>query len=810
MSDVVWGEGPFTAKTMLLGMCPGPEELREGRPFVGGSGRVLDRSLQRVGLARSACYVTNLVKHFVKPGNPLPRSLIEQDRGMLDKELDMLVNLTVIITLGKEAFDGLTGRDFKIRHNRANAEKSRTYWIRGCPYEWHRNGKSLWVIPCVHPSFVIRTGFVESPLFEVDLERGARFHNGARPPSEHFNFNPTNHEVAQYVEECRATGEFGLDIETPETAVDDDELDPQLKVPIELVGISARVGESVGVRPDQFGLLRRLFDENTGRKLDCWAHNGGNFDFYHLKNTLGYTLAGTTQNDCMLGMHLLWPHLTNKDAATCFSIFTDMPYYKNTRKLDPDFYDTVGNGRDTYGALWAGHSIMREMRKYGKMESLFHSHMMEVTEWVNEVRVKGVNTDVQRSETTYLSLARTLQAYEQWWEKNIPGFSWSSPKQLIGLFRSMGMPIFKRKRQKKDSDGNKTTTLTETCDDEALEQYVKRGNKTAGLIQKMREVKHARDLISIARPDGRIYPRLKLHGQVGGRIQAVDGYVQTIPEEICGVYPRAIIVPDQPQTQAILCADYSQIELRLYAIQSGARSLLDRMAQNDYIYGFFYEQIFGRPFFNPGPRTKKNIADFVRPWEILVAKSWPLGFIYGRGIPDPTEQMTRAKCKEVFDKFHAENPEIRRFHTQLEFTAARQGYLLSPFGRIRRFPNPKAARNEILAFPGQSVAVDVLIRNAIRTLPGLLRPFNGRLLFTVHDSVVCQFDAVHAARVDEVVCSAMEAPLPELDNWSIPTERKYGHNWGELKSLDKFIREMDAEPTRTVRDVQTTVTREVE
>jgi DNA polymerase I-like protein with 3'-5' exonuclease and polymerase domains len=659
----------------------------------------------------------------------------------------------------------------------------------------------------------MRTGFVESPLFEVDLERVARFNNGARPPDEHFNYHPTDREVIEYVDECIAAGEFGTDIETPEAAVDDDELDPTYITPVELVGLSARVGESVGVRPDQFDLIKRLFAARPdGKRLTCWTHNGGNFDYPKLR--AWFDLDGIRKADTMLGMHLLWPHLTNKDAATCFSIFGDIPYYKNTRLIDPGFYNTVGNCRDTYGALWAGRNILRAMRQFPRMEDLFWNHMMGIVDWITEVRVKGTNCDTVQADRVFLTLMKTLEAYEVWWNKNIPAFSWSSPKQLINLFSQMGMPIFKRKREKKDEDGNKVRTFTPTCDDEALEEYVKRGNKTAALVQTMRGLKHAGDFMSIAKSDGRIHPRLKAHGQVGGRIQAVDGNVQTIPEELAGIYPREIVVPDDPSTQSIGCADYSQIELRLYAIQSGARSLLDRMATGDYIYGFFYEDIFGKPFFKAGqPRTKRAILPEIRPWEILVVKSWPLGFIYGRGIPEPTPEMiktlgavaARKRPREIHDRFHRENPEIKRFHTQLEFQASRTGYLISPFGRIRRFPNVKGAYNEILAFPGQSVAVDILIRNALRKLPTLLAPFGGRLLFPVHDSAVFQFETKYVREVDQVVANAMEAPLPELDNWAIPTERKYGPNWGKLTSLDKFIERMDPLAVGAVGDTQTAV-----
>jgi uracil-DNA glycosylase family 4 len=787
---VVWGEGPFSAKVIILGQNPGEEEMQYGRPFCGGSGRVLDRACQRVGLARGACYVTNISKHFVPPGRPLSPALIAQDRWMLDKELDMLKDAEVILTLGTEPFNALTGKSLKTRHHRKNAEKSPNYWLRGAPYKWERNGKSYWILPAVHPSFVMRTGFAEGPLFELDLERARRFNEGARPPSEHFNYNASDQEVIEYVRECVTAKECGLDIETPEVSIDDDDLDPLYVTPIELIGLSCRIGESVGVRPDQFSLLKPLLEREDGQLTTCWTFNGGNFDFYHLRKN-GFSLSGIRRADAMLGMHLLWPHLINKDAATCFTIFCDIPYYKNTRLLDPQFYNTVGNCRDTYGALWAGRNQLREMRKFPRMESLFWN-MISICDLINEMRVLGVNTDVPESNKVYLTLMKTLQAYEGWWDKNIPLFSWSSPKQLIEMFRRMGMPIYKRKRQKKDEDGNKVMKMTETMDDDALEMYVKKGNKTAGLIQTMRGLKHAGDLVSVAKDDGRIHPRLKLHGQVGGRIQAVDGNVQTIPEELSGIYPRAIVIPDRPREQVIVVADFSQIELRLYAIQSKARKMLDRLASGDYIYGFFYEDLFKKPFFREGlQRTKKNIRPEVAPWEILVVKSWPLGFIYGRGIPDPTGlPITKLDCKRLYESFHSENPEFRAFWTQLEYDANRNGYLISPFGRIRRFPNPKMLRNEILAFPGQSVAVDVLIRNALMPLPEKLKPFGGRVLFPVHDSVVCQSDATSTDAVLEAcntIQRTMESPIPELDGWSIPAEVKVGPNWGSLTSVEKWI-----------------------
>ena len=60
----VFGEGPASARVMLVGEQPGDREDREGRPFVGPAGRILVRGLDAAGLSRDDVYVTNAVKHF--------------------------------------------------------------------------------------------------------------------------------------------------------------------------------------------------------------------------------------------------------------------------------------------------------------------------------------------------------------------------------------------------------------------------------------------------------------------------------------------------------------------------------------------------------------------------------------------------------------------------------------------------------------------------------------------------------------------------------------------------------------------------
>src|SRR5262245_27108375 len=63
-TQVVFGEGRDSAELVVVGEQPGDEEDLAGRPFVGPSGRLLDKALAEAGIERGKVYVTNAVKHF--------------------------------------------------------------------------------------------------------------------------------------------------------------------------------------------------------------------------------------------------------------------------------------------------------------------------------------------------------------------------------------------------------------------------------------------------------------------------------------------------------------------------------------------------------------------------------------------------------------------------------------------------------------------------------------------------------------------------------------------------------------------------
>ena len=98
----VTGEGPVDAKIMIVGMNPGYNEARIGRPFVGRSGQLLDKILKAAGIERSEVYVTNTVKHRT----PENRAPLKEEIAMCKVYLDIeytTVQPKVVILMGASA-----------------------------------------------------------------------------------------------------------------------------------------------------------------------------------------------------------------------------------------------------------------------------------------------------------------------------------------------------------------------------------------------------------------------------------------------------------------------------------------------------------------------------------------------------------------------------------------------------------------------------------------------------------------------------------------------------------------------------------
>ena len=146
-TQTVFGEGPAKATVVLVGEQPGDREDREGKPFVGPAGRVLDDALADAGIDRKQVYVTNAVKHFKWTGRGKRRIHQKPNaaetaacRPWLDAEL-AVVKPDVLVPLGATAAQALLGRGFRVTRD------------RGVPVD---SDLAPNVVATVHPSSILR------------------------------------------------------------------------------------------------------------------------------------------------------------------------------------------------------------------------------------------------------------------------------------------------------------------------------------------------------------------------------------------------------------------------------------------------------------------------------------------------------------------------------------------------------------------------------------------------------------------------------------------------------------------------------
>ena len=162
-TQTVFGEGAATAEVLFVGEQPGDQEDKDGRPFVGPAGKLLDRALDEAGIDRSAVYVTNAVKHFKWEARGKRRihqkpnwSEIAACRPWLDAEL-AVVKPRVLVALGATAAQALFGRQFRVTKERGRPLESELAPV---------------AIATVHPSAILRSDNRETEFaaFVADLK----------------------------------------------------------------------------------------------------------------------------------------------------------------------------------------------------------------------------------------------------------------------------------------------------------------------------------------------------------------------------------------------------------------------------------------------------------------------------------------------------------------------------------------------------------------------------------------------------------------------------------------------------------------
>jgi uracil-DNA glycosylase family 4 len=431
----VGGTGPSSSpKIMIIGESLGKEEEARGEAFVGGAGWLLDSILGAAKINRRECYITNVVK--VKP----PKNKVEllPSLGLKWEEFVPLlreeikeVNPNIIFALGNYSLMAVTG------------EKRITKW-RGSiipSVVMRENGEPYKVVSSIHPAGVMRV-YKQRPLLALDAKRVRRESEWPeiKLSPRHSFIEPSFQGVVDYIKMIRGNkGIVASDIEVDKTGllsclgISDD--------PSYALCIPFRNGYnnywSKGEELSIWKMLREMYQDSNLRHV----FQNALFDLMWMVPKVGYFEVWM---DTMWAHQLMYAEIP-KGLDTLCSIYTDIPYYKDERKVWKDTTITRQlwqyNCKDAYAEREVAGRLVEELKGV-KQEEFFFGYVMKLLPVLLRMQMRGILVDKVAKEQVASKIKENEAQLEVYFRKlGVMATKTISTQKLAKLlYEEMGLP----------------------------------------------------------------------------------------------------------------------------------------------------------------------------------------------------------------------------------------------------------------------------------------------------------------------------------------------------------------------------------
>jgi len=354
-------------------------------------------------------------------------------------------------------------------------------------------------------------------------------------------------------------------------------------------------------------------------------------------------------------------------------------------------------------------------------------------------------------------------------------FTIGSPKQLqVILFEKLKLP-----------PGKKTKTGYST-DAEVLEGLAAMGYEVARKIVQWRELTKLKSQYADALPgmvsavDGRIHTTLSQTVAATGRLSSTNPNLQNIPvrTEIGREIRKGFVASPG---NVLLTADYSQIELRIFAHITQDPELLRTFAADEDIHRRTASMVFGVN------------EDDVTSDQRRRAKTINFAVIYGMGeVRLATElSVDRATAGDWRKRYFEGYPGVKEYSAKILDFARDNGYVKTLLGRRRYTPDiasrvaqfRTAAEREAVNMPVQGTSADIIKLAMIRAAVSLKESaLDAAMILQVHDELLFECREDHAPDLAPLVREAMEGAYP-LDGVPLKVDVKIGKNWAEMQPV---------------------------
>jgi DNA polymerase I len=416
--------------------------------------------------------------------------------------------------------------------------------------------------------------------------------------------------------------------------------------------------------------------------------------------------------------------------------------------------------------------VLRQKIRLNELEKVYSEIELPLVEILFDMECAGVRIDMRALAEAGHDFEKELgrltgEIYKLAGEE----FNINSPSKLGEVFERLKFEV-----------GRKTKTGKISTSIDVLEELATR-YELPKLVIEYRELAKLKSTYIDALPKlidprtGRVHTTLNQTVSATGRLSSTNPNLQNIPiRSEMGRRIRAAFVASPGYL--MMSADYSQIELRLFAHITGDPAMTDAFNRGEDIHARTAREVFGAT-------TKQQEAEARRVAKIV---NFAIPYVIGPfGLAQRTG-LTRAQAKKAIENYYQTYTGVRRYMTELPQQVRKTGIVRTVFGRIRPIPdiNNKngmlraRAEREAINAPLQGTAADLVKMAMIRVHGRLKREgSSARMVLQVHDELLLEVPDNEVERVKEVVRTEMES----VYDLSVPlvVDIGVGRNWMEAK-----------------------------
>lgn len=450
----------------------------------------------------------------------------------------------------------------------------------------------------------------------------------------------------------------------------------------------------------------------------------------------------------------------------------------NSNIINPEIEDILTFSR-TQSFLEAKKNILKKLEEEGLID-VYENIEKPLIKIVKKMKDRGVKIDFKYLENLSVQYHKELSKLEKKiWKHAGVEFNINSPKQLGEiLFEKMDLKIKNQKLTGKGVKSTKESELEKMKDLHPIIEDILEYREFSKLL-----TTYIDNLPKMLDEKGRLHAKFSQTGTTTGRMSSNNPNLQNIPNKTeLGKRIRKAFVSDTGFK--LVAFDYSQIELRIAAILSGDKKLIQTFKEGGDVHEAVASEIFGV--------SKDRVSGEMRSQ----AKVINFGILYGMGINALRGNLKtdRKQAQEFYNKYFEKFSELRDYLENVKAETKRKGYTETFFGRRRYFQGINSsipfirASNERMAInaPIQGTQADI-VKISMKEIDNYIKRKKVEkdifLLIQVHDELIYEVKENRVESFSSDVIKIMENILNIKETKGIPLKVNHysGFSWGEMK-----------------------------